>query len=154
MPARAVAGDARLRVRRGHGGAYRLTEAMARAPGRFAISLALLAPAVAQARLSGVPLAFGQARLRVLHRHRDAAAGALRVGRRQRPRRRRSTRPARAKRIKITDTVRDPKAQVLAYGHSDEVRQAAVHLPDDRDHLPSTRSSHGFIVSVEKQRVF
>ena len=64
------------------------------------------------------------------------------------------TETGKGKRIKITDTVRDPKARKLAYGKHHEVRQPAVHVAPTGITCRSTRSGHGFTVSVERQRVF
>jgi uncharacterized protein DUF6636 len=58
------------------------------------------------------------------------------------------------KRIKATDTVRDPKAKKLAYGRT--TTYGALRCTSRRTGITcrSTRSGHGFTVSVERQRVF
>jgi hypothetical protein len=59
-----------------------------------------------------------------------------------------------AHRVRITDTVRDPKARVLAYGRS--TRFGKLRCTSRRTGITcrSLRSGHGFLVSVEKQRTF
>ena len=58
------------------------------------------------------------------------------------------------KRIKITDTVFDPKAKPLAYGKS--TRFGKLRCTSRRSGITckSSKSGHGFMVSVQKQRVF
>jgi hypothetical protein len=58
------------------------------------------------------------------------------------------------RRIKVTDTVRDPNARKLAYGRT--TRFGALRCTSRRTGITcrSTRSGHGFTVSVEQQRVF
>ena len=58
------------------------------------------------------------------------------------------------KRIKITDTVFDPKAKPLAYGKSTKFGQPECTSRTTGITCTSTRSSHGFTVSIDKQRVF
>jgi hypothetical protein len=55
---------------------------------------------------------------------------------------------------RATDTVRNPKASVLAYGKS--TRFGRLRCTSRRGGITcrSLRSGHGFTVSVEKQRVF
>jgi hypothetical protein len=60
----------------------------------------------------------------------------------------------RARRIRISDTVRDPKAPVLAYGHSTSFGKLKCTSRRTGITCRSSRSGHGFMVSVEKQRVF
>ena len=59
-----------------------------------------------------------------------------------------------AKRIKITDTVRDPHARKIAYGKTTKFGSLRCTSRTSGITCRSTRSSHGFSVSVEKQRVF
>ena len=56
--------------------------------------------------------------------------------------------------MKVTDTVRNPKAKVLAYGKS--TKFGSLRCTSRRSGITcrSTRSGHGFTISVEKQRVF
>jgi hypothetical protein len=58
------------------------------------------------------------------------------------------------KRMTVTDTVRDPKARTLAYGRT--TKFGALRCTSRRSGITcrSTRSGHGFTVSVDKQRVF
>jgi hypothetical protein len=58
------------------------------------------------------------------------------------------------KRIKVTVTVRDPKARKLAYGRT--TKFGALRCTSRRTGITcrSTRSGHGFTVSVDKQRVY
>lgn len=60
----------------------------------------------------------------------------------------------RGKRKKATDTVRDPNAKTLAYGRT--TKFGALRCTSRRAGITcrSTRSGHGFTVSVEQQRVF
>jgi len=58
------------------------------------------------------------------------------------------------KRIKITDTVFDPKAKVLAYGKSTTFGRLKCTSRESGITCKSLRSNHGFSVSVQKQRVF
>jgi Family of unknown function (DUF6636) len=64
------------------------------------------------------------------------------------------TETGKGKRIKITDTVRDPKARKLAYGKT--TKFGSLRCTSRRSGMTcrSTRSDHGFTVSVERQRVF
>jgi hypothetical protein len=64
------------------------------------------------------------------------------------------TETGRARRIRISDTVRDPKAPVLAYGHSTAFGKLKCTSRRTGITCRSSRSGHGFMVSVEKQRVF
>jgi hypothetical protein len=57
-------------------------------------------------------------------------------------------------RIKISDTVMDPKANVLAYGHTATFGKLRCTSRRTGITCRSTRSGHGFVVSVQKQRVF
>jgi hypothetical protein len=59
-----------------------------------------------------------------------------------------------AKRIRVTDTVRDPKARKLAYGKTTKFGSLRCTSRTSGITCRSTRSSHGFSVSVEQQRVF
>jgi hypothetical protein len=58
------------------------------------------------------------------------------------------------KRIDATDTVMNPEAKVLAYGKATQF--GTLRRTSRRSGITcrSTRSNHGFTVSVEKQRVF
>jgi hypothetical protein len=58
------------------------------------------------------------------------------------------------KRIKITDTVFDPKAKPLAYGKSTKFGKLKCTSRRSGITCKSSKSGHGFTVSVEKQRVF
>ena len=58
------------------------------------------------------------------------------------------------KRIKITDTVLDPKAKALAYGKSTKFGKLKCTSRKSGITCKSSKSGHGFTVSVEKQRVF
>ncbi len=58
------------------------------------------------------------------------------------------------KRIKITDTVFDPKAKALAYGKSTTFGRLKCTSRTSGITCKSLRSDHGFTVSVQKQRVF
>ena len=64
------------------------------------------------------------------------------------------TETGRGKRIKITDTVRDPKARTLAYGRTTRFGSLRCTSRKTGIRCRSTRSDHGFTVSVERQRVF
>jgi hypothetical protein len=64
------------------------------------------------------------------------------------------TQTGRARRIKISDTVRDPKAPVLAYGHSTSFGRLKCTSRRTGITCRSTSSGHGFMVSVQRQRVF
>jgi hypothetical protein len=57
-------------------------------------------------------------------------------------------------RIKISDTVMDPKANVLAYGHTATFGKLRCTSRRTGITCRSTRSGHGFMISVDKQRVF
>jgi hypothetical protein len=58
------------------------------------------------------------------------------------------------KRIKISDTVFDPKAKPLAYGKSTRFGKLTCTSRKSGITCKSSKSGHGFTVSVEKQRVF
>lgn len=58
------------------------------------------------------------------------------------------------RRIHVTDTVLDPGAKVLAYGHTRSFHRLRCTSRRTGITCRSTRSSHGFTVSNEKQRVF
>src|SRR3954453_21326520 len=64
------------------------------------------------------------------------------------------TERGRARRIRISDTVLDPKARALAYGHSTTFGRLKCTSRRTGITCRSARTSHGFVVSVEKQRVF
>jgi hypothetical protein len=64
------------------------------------------------------------------------------------------TERGRARRIRISDTVLDPKARVLAYGHSAAFGRLKCTSRRTGITCRSARTGHGFVVSVEKQRVF
>jgi hypothetical protein len=64
------------------------------------------------------------------------------------------TETGKAKRTKITDTVRDPHARKIAYGKTTKFGSLRCTSRTSGITCRSTRSSHGFSVSVEKQRVF
>ncbi len=64
------------------------------------------------------------------------------------------TETGKGKRIKITDTVRDPKARKLAYGRTTKFGSLRCTSRTTGMTCRSTRSNHGFTVSVERQRVF
>jgi uncharacterized protein DUF6636 len=58
------------------------------------------------------------------------------------------------KRIKITDTVLDPKAKALAYGKSTKFGRLKCTSRASGITCRSSKSGHGFTVSVQKQEVF
>jgi hypothetical protein len=58
------------------------------------------------------------------------------------------------KRIKATDTVRSPNGKMLAYGHSMNFGRLRCTSRASGITCRSSRSDHGFTVSVDKQRVF
>ena len=60
----------------------------------------------------------------------------------------------RARRIRVTDTVLDPHAKVLAYGSTTAFRKLRCTSRRSGITCRSVRSGHGFRVSVEKQEVF
>jgi hypothetical protein len=64
------------------------------------------------------------------------------------------TEKGRPRRIRISDTVRDPHARVLAYGRSTSFGKLRCTSRRTGITCRSARSGHGFLVSVEKQRVF
>jgi hypothetical protein len=64
------------------------------------------------------------------------------------------TESGKGKRIKATDTIRRPRAKVLAYGHSTTFGRLRCTSRRSGISCRSTRSDHGFTISVEKQRVF
>ena len=59
-----------------------------------------------------------------------------------------------AKRIKVTDTVLDPNAKVLAYGKTKRFHGLKCTSRRSGMTCKSTKSGHGFKVSVEKRRLF
>jgi hypothetical protein len=59
-----------------------------------------------------------------------------------------------AKRIKVTDTVLDPDARVLAYGNTKRFHGLRCTSRRSGMTCRSTKSGHGFKVSVEKRRLF
>jgi hypothetical protein len=61
---------------------------------------------------------------------------------------------AKGRRIKITDTVMDPRAKVLAYGKSTTFARLKCTSHTSGITCRSLRSGHGFTVSVSTQRVF
>jgi hypothetical protein len=58
------------------------------------------------------------------------------------------------KRIKVTDTVLDPKAKPLAYGKSTKFGRLRCTSRASGITCRSTKSGHGFTVAVNRQRVF
>jgi hypothetical protein len=58
------------------------------------------------------------------------------------------------KRMKVTDTVRDPDARRLAYGRTTTFGKLRCTSRRSGITCRSVRSGHGFTVSVDKQRVF
>jgi hypothetical protein len=60
----------------------------------------------------------------------------------------------RAKRVSVTDTVMDPAAKALAYGKTTTFRRLRCTSRATGIACRSTRSGHGFRVSVQKQEVF
>ena len=60
----------------------------------------------------------------------------------------------RARTIKISDTVMDPKAKILAYGHSTSFGKLRCTSRRTGITCRSLRSGHGFVVSTQRQRVF
>ncbi len=74
---------------------------------------------------------------------RGAGDHAVRVGER-----------GKGKRIDATDTVMNPQARVLAYGKTTSFGRLRCTSRRTGITCRSTRSNHGFTVSVEKQRVF
>jgi hypothetical protein len=58
------------------------------------------------------------------------------------------------RRIHVTDTVLDPHAKVLAYGHTTRFHKLRCTSRRTGITCRSARSGHGFTVSAEKQRVF
>jgi hypothetical protein len=64
------------------------------------------------------------------------------------------TERGKGKRIKITDTVFDPKAKALAYGKTTKFGSLRCTSRTTGITCRSTRSSHGFVVSMQKQRVY
>jgi hypothetical protein len=59
-----------------------------------------------------------------------------------------------AARVKITDTVMDPKAKALAYGKTTTFGKLRCTSRETGITCRSTRSGHGFRVSVQKQEVY
>jgi hypothetical protein len=64
------------------------------------------------------------------------------------------TERGKGRRIKITDTVMDPNAKVLAYGKTTKFGSLRCTSRTTGITCRSTRSNHGFVVSVQSQRVF
>ena len=60
----------------------------------------------------------------------------------------------RGRRIRVTDTVLDPHAKVLAYGQTSRFHHLRCTSRRTGITCRSTRSGHGFTVSAERQRVF
>jgi hypothetical protein len=60
----------------------------------------------------------------------------------------------RAKRVKVTDTVMDAKAKSLAYGRTTRFHGLRCTSRASGITCRSSRSKHGFRVSVQKQEVF
>jgi hypothetical protein len=60
----------------------------------------------------------------------------------------------RANRVRVTDTVLDRKSKVLAYGRTTKFGRLRCTSREAGFTCRSTRSGHGFRVSVEKQEVF
>jgi hypothetical protein len=60
----------------------------------------------------------------------------------------------RARRAKVTDTVIDPDAKALEYGKTTTFRKLRCTSRETGITCRSTRSGHGFRVSVHKQEVF
>ena len=58
------------------------------------------------------------------------------------------------KAVKVTDTVRRPRAKVLAYGHSLNFGHLRCTSRESGITCRSSRSEHGFTISIEEQRVF
>jgi hypothetical protein len=56
--------------------------------------------------------------------------------------------------LNATDTVMDPQAKVLAYGHRTSFGKLRCTSRRTGITCKSKRSGHGFTVSVDKQRVF
>ena len=64
------------------------------------------------------------------------------------------TERGKGQRIKVTDTVLNPRAKVLAYGKTTTFGSLRCTSRSSGITCRSTRSSHGFTVSVQTQRVF
>jgi hypothetical protein len=64
------------------------------------------------------------------------------------------TERGKGKRIRITDTVLDPNAKVLKYGSTTKFGSLRCTSRTTGITCRSTRSSHGFVVSMQRQRVF
>ena len=60
----------------------------------------------------------------------------------------------RTHRVKISDTVMNPKANVLAYGRSRSFGRLRCTSRRTGITCRSLRSGHGFVVSVQRQRTF
>ena len=60
----------------------------------------------------------------------------------------------RARRVRISDTVRDPRAKVLAYGRSTGFGRLRCTSRRTGITCRSLRSGHGFMVSVDRRRTF
>lgn len=56
--------------------------------------------------------------------------------------------------VTVTDTVRRPQAKVLAYGHSLNFGRLRCTSRESGITCRSSRSAHGFTISVKRQRVF
>jgi uncharacterized protein DUF6636 len=63
-------------------------------------------------------------------------------------------RHGRAHHLRISDTVRDPHAKVLKYGHSKRFHQLRCTSRRSGMTCRSTLTGHGFTVSVQRQRLF
>jgi hypothetical protein len=63
-------------------------------------------------------------------------------------------RHGRAHHLRISDTVRDPHAKVLKYGHSKSFRQLKCTSRRSGMTCKSLLTGHGFTVSVQRQRLF
>jgi len=64
------------------------------------------------------------------------------------------TERGKGKRVKVTDTVMNSQAKVLAYGKTTAFGSLRCTSRRSGITCRSTRSDHGFTVSVERQRVF
>ena len=64
------------------------------------------------------------------------------------------TETGKGKRAKVTDTVMNPDAKVLAYGRTTKFGSLRCTSRKSGITCRSKRSGHGFTVSVESQRVF
>jgi hypothetical protein len=141
-------------VRRRNRGAYRLRDAMARAPFVLIIvAAALAAPPAAQAAYRDFRSPSGKlgcafyTDTKTPRFVRCDWAGANDRGLTL-------TETGKGKRVKVTDTVMNPEAKVLAYGRTTKFGSLRCTSRKTGITCRSTRSKHGFTVSVEKQRVF